>query len=43
MKPSRQDPVDPDPLCIFENPAADTQPERVISTAPQGVRVHVKK
>ena len=25
MKPSRQDPTDPEPLCIFENPAAHTQ------------------
>jgi len=25
MKPSRQDPTDPEPLCIFENPAADIQ------------------
>jgi hypothetical protein len=25
MKPSRRDPADPEPLCIFENPAADTQ------------------
>ena len=25
MKPSRQDPTDSDPLCIFENPAEDTQ------------------
>jgi hypothetical protein len=25
MKPSRQDPADSEPLCIFENPAADTQ------------------
>ena len=25
MKPSRQDPADPEPLCIFENPAADTR------------------
>jgi hypothetical protein len=25
MKPSRQDPTDPEPLCIFENPAEDTQ------------------
>jgi putative phosphoribosyl transferase len=25
MKPSRQDPTDPEPLCIFENPAEHTQ------------------
>jgi hypothetical protein len=25
MKPSRRDPEDPEPLCIFENPAADTR------------------
>lgn len=25
MKPSRKDPADPEPLCIFENPAANTQ------------------
>jgi hypothetical protein len=25
MKPSRQDPWDPESLCIFENPAAQTQ------------------
>jgi len=25
MKPSRKTPADPEPLCIFENPAADTQ------------------
>jgi hypothetical protein len=25
MKPSRQDPMDQEPLCIFENPAEDTQ------------------
>jgi hypothetical protein len=25
MKPSRQDPTDTEPLCIFENPAEDTQ------------------
>jgi hypothetical protein len=25
MKPSRQDPTDPEPLCIFENPAEQTQ------------------
>jgi hypothetical protein len=25
MKPSRQDPTDPEELCIFENPAEHTQ------------------
>jgi hypothetical protein len=25
MKPSRQNPTDPEPVCIFENPAAGTQ------------------
>jgi hypothetical protein len=25
MKPSRQDPSDPEPLCVFENPAEHTQ------------------
>lgn len=25
MKPSRQDPTDPESLCIFENPAEQTQ------------------
>jgi hypothetical protein len=25
MKPSRQDPMDREPLCIFENPAEGTQ------------------
>lgn len=25
MKPSRRDPTDPEPLCIFENPAEQTQ------------------
>ena len=25
MKPSRQDPIDPEALCIFENPAEQTQ------------------
>jgi len=25
MKPSREDPTDDDPLCIFENPAQQTQ------------------
>jgi len=25
MKPSRKTPADPEPLCIFENPAAATQ------------------
>jgi hypothetical protein len=25
MKPSRQEPTDPEPLCIFENPAEHTQ------------------
>jgi len=25
MKPSRKNPADPDPLCVFENPAEGTQ------------------
>jgi hypothetical protein len=25
MKPSRHDPTDPEPLCVFEHPAEDTQ------------------
>lgn len=25
MKPSRKNPSDPDPICIFENPAAQTR------------------
>jgi hypothetical protein len=33
MKPSRQDPWDPEPLCIFENPAAQTQARAEIPLA----------
>ena len=33
MKPSRQDPTDPEPLCIFENPAAQTQAKTEIPIA----------
>jgi putative phosphoribosyl transferase len=33
MKPSRQDPTDPEPLCIFENPAAQTQAKTEIPVA----------
>jgi hypothetical protein len=33
MKPSRQDPTDPEPLCIFENPAEQTQAKTEIPVA----------
>lgn len=33
MKPSRQDPADPEPLCIFENPAEQTQAKTEIPVA----------
>jgi hypothetical protein len=33
MKPSRQGPTDPEPLCIFENPAAQTQAKTEIPVA----------
>jgi hypothetical protein len=33
MKPSRQDPTDPEPVCIFENPAAQTQAKAEIPVA----------
>jgi putative phosphoribosyl transferase len=33
MKPSRQDPTDPEPVCIFENPAAQTQAKAEIPIA----------
>jgi hypothetical protein len=33
MKPSRQDPWDPEPLCIFENPAAQTEARAEIPLA----------
>jgi hypothetical protein len=33
MKPSRKNPTDPEPLCIFENPAAQTQAKAEIPLA----------
>jgi hypothetical protein len=33
MKPSRQDPWDPESLCIFENPAAQTEARAEIPLA----------
>jgi hypothetical protein len=33
MKPSRQDPSDPEPLCIFENPAKQTEVRTEIPAA----------
>ncbi|MPZ78349.1 MAG: hypothetical protein GEU77_17720 [Deltaproteobacteria bacterium] len=33
MKPSREDPTDPEPLCIFENPAEQTQAKTEIPVA----------
>jgi hypothetical protein len=32
MKPSRYNPMDPDPLCIFENPAELTRASTTIPT-----------
>lgn len=29
MKPSRQHPSDPEPLCVFENPAEHTQANQI--------------